>query len=446
MGMVNRVAPAGDLERAAKEMARSIADEPAKPIGLMKKLLNQSSCLDLPTLLDLEAQAQMICSQTEDHRKRVQAFLRERRRNEPALPTLRDQTAWRFPVSLRKIDIYAHIVPRRFWDALKERVGATRLIDVAGGELRSIEATRSLYDLDQRFRIMDKYPDMAHVLVPTTPPLDLVCTSEQKAIDLAQIFNDEAADLVSKHPDRFVGAVALLPLGNMDTALEEAERVMKESNFVGILLTSPRYGQDIKVTKPLDMADMLPLYEMMAQVDLPIWIHPRREYSVPDYTVEERSEYCLHQCFGWPYETTLAMARLVYSGILARIPTLKFITHHAGAMVPFMGSRIEGSCDWYEMSLGVKFTKRHPKRPVEYFRMFYNDTAIYGNTPGLMCACSFFGADRMLFGTDFPYDAQWGDTYTRKTIEAIEAMDIPGEDKEKIFIGNARKILKLKNA
>jgi predicted TIM-barrel fold metal-dependent hydrolase len=347
-----------------------------------------------------------------------------------------------FGMSVPKIDCYTHIVPPKYWDALQGKVGYETLIEIVGGELRSIEATRTLLDLDERFRIMDKYEGLMQVITPTGPPLDLV-TSGQTAVDLARICNDEMADLVARYPDRFAGAVALLPLGDMDAALQEAERAIRDLKFVGILLTTPRFGQSIKITKPLDMPDMLPLYAMMAQADLPIWIHPRREYLTPDYTIEESSKYCLNQCFGWPYETTLAMARLVYGGILARFPGLKFITHHAGAMVPFMADRIEGTCDWYEMSLHVKFTKRFPERPIEYFRLFYNDTAIYGNTSGLMCAYSFFGPDRLLFGTDFPYDAEWGDTYTRKTMEAIEGMDIPGDEKEKILGGNARRILKL---
>ena len=345
-------------------------------------------------------------------------------------------------MSVSRIDCFTHVVPKKYWDLLKARVGDKNLTETLGGEIKSIESTRTLLDLDERFRIMDKYEGLAQVITPTGPPLDLV-TSGQTAVDLAKTCNDAMADLVAKYPDRFVGAVALLPLGDIDAALKEAERAIRELGFVGILLTTPRFGQSIKITKPLDTPDMMPLYDMMSHYDLPIWIHPRREYLTPDYTVEESSKYCLNQCFGWPYETTLAMARLVYGGVLPRLPSLKFITHHAGAMVPFMADRIDGSCAWYEMALNAKFTKRFAKRPIEYFRLFYGDTAIYGNTPGLMCAFSFFGVDRLLFGTDFPYDAEWGDTYTRKTIEAVEGMDIPVGEKEKIFAGNAKKILKL---
>lgn len=345
-------------------------------------------------------------------------------------------------MSTTKIDCYTHILPRKYWSALKKRVGIKRLVDLLDGEINATEATRTLLDLDERFRIMDKYKGLCQILTPTGPPLDLV-SSGQTAIDLARIHNDGMAELVVKYPDRFLGAVAILSLQDMDAALKEAERAIRDLGLKGILLVTPRFGESISVTKPLDTADIIPLYEMMAQFDLPIWIHPRREYLMADYTVEKSSKYCLNQCFGWPYETTLCMGRLVFSGILARLPNLKFITHHAGAMVPSMAGRIEGSYEWYEMSLNVKFTKHLQRSPLEYFRLFYNDTAIYGNTPGLMNAYGFFGADRLLFGTDFPYDAECGDTYTRKTIEAIEAMTVPEMDKKKIFEENVRKILKI---
>ena len=341
-----------------------------------------------------------------------------------------------------KIDCYTHILPKSYWSALNERVGQARLVDLLDGEIKATELTKTLLDIDERFRIMDRYEGLRQIITPTGPPLDLVAT-KQVAADLARIYNDGMAELVTRYPDRFAAGVAMVSLQDMDAALQEVERAIKDLHLRGILLVTPRFGGDISVTMPLDTPDMMPLYEMMAAFDLPIWIHPRREYLMPDYSVEKNSKYCLNQCFGWPYETTLCMARLVYSGILHRWPDLKIITHHAGAMVPFMAGRIEGSCEWYEMSLNVTFTKKFPQRPVEYFRRFYNDTGIYGNTPGLMCAYSFFGADHLLFGTDFPYDAECGDKYTRKTIEAVEAMDIPDEDKKKIFEENARKILKI---
>jgi predicted TIM-barrel fold metal-dependent hydrolase len=345
-------------------------------------------------------------------------------------------------MTCKMIDCYTHVLPKKYWSALQRDVGTQHLVNLLDGEINATEATRTLFDLDERFRIMDKHEGLCQILTPTGPPLDLVA-SVQTAVELSRIYNDEMAELVGKYPDRFVGGVAMVSLQDMDAALKETQRAIKDLHLRGVLLVTPRFGGSLSVTMPLDTSDLLPLYEMMAEFDLPIWIHPRREYLIPDYTVEKNSKYCLNQCFGWPYETTLCMGRLVFSGILAKFPNIKFITHHSGAMVPFMSGRIEGSCEWYEMSLNVGFTKRLLQPPLEYFKLFYNDTAIYGNTPGLMCAYSFFGADRLLFGTDFPYDAQCGDTYTRKTIDAIKAMEIPQEEKNKIFSENARKILKI---
>ena len=83
------------------------------------------------------------------------------------------------------------------------------------------------------------------------------------------------------------------------------------------------------------------------------------------------------------------------------------------------------------------------KHPIEYFKMFYNDTALNGNASGLMCAYQFFGEDHLLFGTDMPHDVENGAIAIRKTIEAIEDMNIPESSKKKIFEGNARNLLHL---
>ena len=83
------------------------------------------------------------------------------------------------------------------------------------------------------------------------------------------------------------------------------------------------------------------------------------------------------------------------------------------------------------------------RRPIDYYRMFYVDTAVSGSTAALMCGYAFFGADHMLFGTDFPYDAELGDIFLRQGIRAVEQMDIPEADKKKIFEENARDLFRL---
>ncbi|MBI4187796.1 MAG: amidohydrolase family protein [Chloroflexi bacterium] len=147
--------------------------------------------------------------------------------------------------------------------------------------------------------------------------------------------------------------------------------------------------------------------------------------------------------FGWPYETTVAMTRLVFSGILEKYPNLKFITHHCGGMVPFFEQRIIGAYDHATKLRGAKYQEGLTKEPIEYFKMFYYDTAIYGSTPGLMCGYALCGADHMLFATDFPFDSELGERYTRQTIQSIEQMTIGKTEKNEIFESNIRRLLRL---
>jgi aminocarboxymuconate-semialdehyde decarboxylase len=195
--------------------------------------------------------------------------------------------------------------------------------------------------------------------------------------------------------------------------------------------------------KPLDAPEFLPLFEKMAGYDLPVWIHPRRGQNYPDYRTEEESKYRIFSVFGWPYETTVAMTRIVFSGTLEKYPRLKLITHHCGGMVPFLRERVIGSYDRIFKDLKDDVRQRLSKPHVEYFRMFYNDTAINGNTSALMCAYEFCGAEHLLFATDNPFDTELGERNLRQVIRAIEQMAISAAEKKKIFEGNAKKLLAL---
>jgi aminocarboxymuconate-semialdehyde decarboxylase len=219
--------------------------------------------------------------------------------------------------------------------------------------------------------------------------------------------------------------------------MKETERAINELGFKGVQVFTTTDN------KPLDAPEFMPLYDLMANYDLPVWIHPERDVNFTDYPGETRSRYMIFHIFGWPYETSAAMTRLVFSGVFDKNPNLKFITHHCGGMVPYFEERIIGAYDHAEILRGAKYKENIRKQPIDYFKMFYNDTAIYGHTPGLMCGFAFSGADHIVFGTDFPYDSEMGDRYTRQTIASVERMDITDEEKEMIFEGNARRLLKL---
>jgi predicted TIM-barrel fold metal-dependent hydrolase len=325
-----------------------------------------------------------------------------------------------------KIDIFAHIVPLKYLEAVKR-------LSLINPDY--IDRTRSLSDLDVRFRIMDKYAEYVQVI--SIPGFHrIIAEGKEKTIELAQRANDDMAELIFHYPDRFVSAVACLPLNDMDAALKEAERAIVELRFRGIEIWATN-------EKPLDSPEFFPLYEEMCRQNLPIWIHPMRMPSVPDYISEKESRYGINSVFGWVYETTSAMTRLVFGQVFQKFPDIKFITHHCGAMVPYLAGRIVSHYDNYEVIWRRGYNKGLTKHPIEYFRMFYNDTAVNGCTSALMCGYDFFGVDHLLFATDMPFDSQLGDVSIRETIRSINEMNISEFDMKKIFEGNARSLMRL---
>lgn len=310
-----------------------------------------------------------------------------------------------------KIDIFAHILPKKYFEGLRKK--AKEGADFSRTQWVLVKS--ALSDIDIRLRIMDRYPDVLQVLSVVLPPLETVVTPKD-AIELARIANDEMAEIVVKYPDRFIGAVACLPLNDIGAAVQEADRAITELGFVGAQIFSNIDGE------PLDAPKFRVLYERMAQHDLPIWIHPWNDPAWDWSTPFQDSGM-----FGWPYQTSLAMVSLVRAGVFEDYPDIKFITHHGGGMVPFFEQRI---------SVGAASQKQ--KMRVDNLRKFFNDTALYGCTAGLMCAYAYFGADHLVFGTDAMRDSR-----ALEVIQSIERMEIPDKDKEKIFLDNARKLLKL---
>ena len=328
------------------------------------------------------------------------------------------------------IDSYSHIMPTKYVAALRSKAPTNSFIS------KYIAAFPSLTDLDTRFKIMDKYDDLVQVIALETSEIQDPLKQEDK-VELAKLANDEMAELVFKHPDRFVAAIASLPMSDMDAVLKEVDRTIIDLKFRGVQIFTDIDG------KPLDSPELMPFYEKMAYYNLPIFIHPRKERTVPDYPGESESKYLVSRIFGWPYETTVAMTRLVFSGIFEKFTNLKVMVHHCGGMVPYFAERITAHVEHSEMRMGYSYEANLTRRPIDYYRMFYSDTALFGNTPALACGYAFFGSDHLLFGTDMPYDSQLGDRATRQALLAIQQMDTPDAEKYKILEDNARKLLRL---
>ncbi len=336
-----------------------------------------------------------------------------------------------------KLDIFNHIFPQRFYQ---------RMLEVApdGQDLhKRVRAIPSIVDLGERFRIMDMFGDYAQVICLGSPPIEAFAPAPL-SIELSRLANDGMAELVDRHPDRFPAFVASLPMNDPQGLLAEAERAVRELGAVGVQVFSNVSG------KPLTAPETLPLFGLMAEFDLPLWLHPARGANFPDYLQEKRSHYEIWWAFGWPYETSVAMAHIVFEGLFDRYPQLKIITHHMGGMIPYFEGRVGPGWDQLgartsEVDYGAVL-RRLAKRPLDYFRMFYADTALFGAREATRCGLSFFGPERVLFASDSPFDPEKGSMYTRTTIDILDGLDISPAERQAIYEGNARRLLKLDRA
>jgi predicted TIM-barrel fold metal-dependent hydrolase len=280
-------------------------------------------------------------------------------------------------------------------------------------------------DVAARLDLMDELGVDMQVLCTPSPPLD-EHFEPQAARDLALIANDGMAEIVHAHPGRFIGT-ATLPLANPGWAEAELTRAVQELSLRGGLLYSSVNGTAI------DGPGLEPLYSAAEALDVPLWLHPERARSRPDYDGEEGSRYGLFLVFGWPYETTLAMARLVLSGTMQRHPRLKVIAHHAGAFVPRLANRIRTH---YRNLPRVAGPSDLELPVIEYFKRFWVDTVTQGSVPSLRAAYDLYGADRLLFASDMPFGAAHGREFMEIEMRALEDLDAPDADKELVWARN----------
>ena len=332
-----------------------------------------------------------------------------------------------------KIDIFNHLFPKRFYEQFIAK-GA------AGKDMgKRVQNIATIVDLDQRFRAMDEFGDFRQVLSLPAPPVETLAGPD-KSPALARAGNDQLAELVHKHPDRFIAFIAAMPMNNPDAAVVEMRRAVSELGAKGIQIYTNVSG------RPLDSPDLEPIFAEAAQLDIPIWMHPIRAADFSDYKTEDGSRYEIWWTFGWPYETSVAMSRLVFSGLFDRHPDLKIITHHLGGMIPYFEGRVGHGWD----QLGTRTSdidygallRSMKKRPIDYFRQFYADTALFGARAGTRCGLDFFGVDHVVFASDMPFEPKPG-LYARETIGVIESLDLTTEEKEKIYFKNAQRLLKL---
>ena len=333
-----------------------------------------------------------------------------------------------------KIDIYNHVMPVRYLEMMK-----SHLKDA--GIIKRMSSLRMLWDIEARAGMLDQWPDVRQVLTLSLPSPELVGGPELSP-ELARIANDDMAAMCAKWPRKFPAFVASLPMNNVPAALEEMDRAIGKLGARGVQICTSVNG------RPLDEPEFFPVFERVTQKhDLPIWMHPARPATRADYVNEQKSKFEIWQVLGWPFETSVAMARIVFSGLFDRLPGMRLITHHCGGMIPFFAGRAETL--WAQLGSRTadenyeKLLKRMARRPIETFRMFYADTVLGGSASALRCGLDFFGVDKVVFASDCPFDPEGGPMYIREGIRSIEDLKLSAADRRKIYSGNALKLLRL---
>ena len=336
------------------------------------------------------------------------------------------------PVAIM-LDVFNHFTPRAFFARLDGLIPGHPV-------LTAFPRLPALLDVDARLALLDEFEGLQQILSLANPPIEHLGPPDRTP-GLAREANDLLAEICARHPGRFPGFVAALPMNNLEAALAEAERAVTTLGACGVQMFTNMLGT------PLSAPQFRPLFAAMAKFDLPVWVHPIRGPQTPDYAAESASEDEIWFMFGWPYETTACMTRLVYAGIFDEHPGLKVIAHHMGGMIPFFSGKIK--LGFSQIFFGTEndnpiAVRRGLKRPpLDYFRGIYADTALGAEVHALRCGHAFFGTPHALFATDAPFDAEKGRGLIRDTIASIRALGLPADETEAIFAGNARALLRL---
>ena len=337
---------------------------------------------------------------------------------------------------MKIIDIFNHVMPPAYLELVKAH-------SKEPGMVKRMSNLRMLWDIEHRVAMLrEQFPQVQQVLTLGLPAPELIGDASQSP-EFARVANDGMADMVRRYPGEFPAFVASLPMNNVAAALAEMDRAIGQLGARGIQIISSVAG------RPLDDPEFFPVFERATRHhDVPIWMHPARPATRADYAGEPKSRYEIWQVLGWPYETSAAMARIVFSGMLQRLPEMRIITHHCGGMIPYFAGRAETlwaqlgsrSADGDEADV----LRRLEKPPIEYFKMFYGDTVLGGAAAPLACGLAFFGPDRVVFASDCPFDPEEGPMFIREGIASIESLKLSDNDARKIYFGNAARLLNLR--
>ena len=323
-----------------------------------------------------------------------------------------------------KFDLHTHFYTQDYFDRIrdlpsefsfdKSPTGQT-IITFRGA--RFFGVTPAMTDVAKRIEDMDRVGIDVEVVSLSTP--NVFFTDAKHQPDVARMINDAYASLISAHPTRFKG-FASIPMDAPDEALKELHRAIDELQLNGVVLLSNIGG------KPLTSPEYRLFFEEANRMGLCIFLHP----MIP-LNSEPFREYVLGPIVGFPFDTTLAVARMCYSGMFEEFTNIRWIIGHLGGAVPYLMERMDnGFRDFAECR------EKIDKLPSVYLKQLYYDTVSFSPYT-LKMVRDMMGADHMVMGSDYPHLLGSID----RAVSSIEGLQITEQEREEIFSGNALSIL-----
>ena len=328
------------------------------------------------------------------------------------------------PETGRKFDLHTHYYPPAYFDKIRELPSEFSFDKSPSGQTiityrgaRFFGVTPPMTDVAKRIEDMDRVGIDVEVVSLSTPNVFFADAQHQPGI--ARMVNDAYAELVAKHPTRFK-AFASIPMDSPDEALRELHRAIDELKMNGVILLSNIGG------KPLTSPEYRAFFAEANQMKLCILLHP----MLPANTDPFR-EYVLGPIVGFMFDTTLAVARMCFDGMFKEFPDIRWIVAHLGGAMPYLMERMDnGWRDFPECRAKID------ELPSTYLKRLYYDTVNF-NPHMLRMVREMIGADRMVMGSDYPHLLGSID----RAVSSIEGLDIPDEEKRRIFEGTALSIL-----
>lgn len=323
-----------------------------------------------------------------------------------------------------KIDIHTHYYPESYFQLIRtlpsefafDRDPTGRTIIKYRGA-RFFGVTAPMTDVGKRLEDMDRVGIDVEVVSLSTP--NVFFADETKQPDVARAVNDAYAELTARHPARFK-AFASIPMDSPEHALKELHRVIDELRMNGVILLSNIRGRAL--TSPT----YRPFFEEANRMQLCILLHPMIPVNAEAFT-----QYVLGPLVGFPFDTSLAVARMCFDGLLSDFPNIRWIIAHAGGAIPFLMERLDnGFRDFAECRARID------QLPSTYLKKLYYDTVTF-SPHVLRMLRDMVGTDHMLMGSDYPHMLGSID----RAVSSIDDLTIPKAEKQIIFGGAALSIL-----